>query len=97
MKKEQLATILQRPHLSEKSSMSMQDGYYTFKVLKSANKGQIARAIEEMFEVKVEKVRTLNVKGNKKRFRNVMGNSKGWKKAYVKLQEGQSINFGVEG
>lgn len=94
MNKERLMTVLQRPHLSEKSSVVMEGGYYAFKVDKSASKQEIAKAVELMFEVNVDQVRTLNVKGHKKHFRNVPGTVKAWKKAYVKLQEGQAIDFG---
>lgn len=97
MSNDKLMTILHRPHLSEKSSVAMREGYYTFAVAKIADKKQIAKAIELMFKVNVEQVRTLNVKGSARNFRQLAGRTKSWKKAYVKLREGQSIDFGLGG
>ena|SRR3990167_5054741 len=92
-----LMTILHKPHLSEKSNVIMREGYYTFEVAKNADKKQIAEAVELMFKVNVEQVRTLNVKGRQKHFRQVAGRTRSWKKAYVKLREGQSIDLGAGG
>lgn len=64
---------------------------YTFEVAKSANKIEIAKAVEELFDVKVVKVNTLHVKPKKKRVRVVQGMTRTWKKAVVTLAEGDTI------
>lgn len=58
-----------------------------------ANKQDVKNAVEKLFEVKVESVNILNVKGKARRFGRVEGRTKAWKKAYVKLAEGHDINF----
>ena len=68
------------------------------KVVKDANKEEIKAAVEKLFEVEVDSVRTLNVKGKTKRHGSSFGKRKDWKKAYVVLKEGQNIDFaGSEG
>jgi large subunit ribosomal protein L23 len=62
-------------------------------VTPDATKPEIAAAVEMLFEVDVEQVRVVNVKGKKKRHGAVMGKRKDWRKAYVKLKEGQDIDF----
>jgi large subunit ribosomal protein L23 len=64
-----------------------------FKVLPEANKTEIKKAVEMLFDVKVDSVRTVSVKGKKRRFGKIMGTTKDWKKAYVRLQDGYNINF----
>lgn len=89
-----LATILQLPHVTEKSTLvGEQSNQYVFKVLSNANKKEIKAAVEKMFTVEVLKVQTLNVKGKQKRFGANMGKRKNWKKAYVKLKSGHEIDF----
>lgn len=89
-----LATILQLPHVTEKSTLvGEQSNQYVFKVLSNANKKEIKAAVEKMFTVEVLKVQTLNVKGKHKRFGANMGKRKNWKKAYVKLKSGHEIDF----
>ena len=66
---------------------------YTFKVAKDANKIEIAKAVEEIFDVKVLKVNTVNVKSKKKRMRNIEGKTRTWKKAIVTLAEGDTIEL----
>ena len=68
---------------------------FAFKVTGDATKTEIKAAVEKLFEVKVEGVRTLNVKGKTKRTRYGMGKRSDWKKAYVRLQEGQEIDLQV--
>jgi len=62
-------------------------------VLRDARKPEIKAAVERLFNVKVEAIRTLNVKGKSKRFGAFSGARSDWKKAYVKLAEGQEIDF----
>lgn len=94
MSKERLMKILLGPVVSEKSSMAA-DGsrQFTFKVATDATKPEISAAVEMLFDVKVEKVQTTNVNGKRKRFGQIQGQRKDWKKAMVKLQEGQDIDF----
>lgn len=94
MNKARLMTILLSPVVSEKGAMVAESGnQFTFKVMTDATKTEIAQAVELMFEVNVEQVRTVNVKGKQKRFGAMMGRRNNWKKAYVRLQAGQDIDF----
>jgi len=89
-----LASILSAPIVSEKSANVADSGnQFVFKVAKTATKLQIKNAVELMFNVKVESVRVLNVKGKIKRFGRTLGKRSDWKKAYVKLQSGHSIEL----
>ena len=86
--------IIQRPHLSEKSTMlADKHRQFVFKVLKNANKSEIKQAVESLFNVKVNAVQLLNVKAKERRFKQVEGQLKGWKKAYVSLKDGYDIDF----
>lgn len=93
MNKEQVMKILHAPHLSEKGARGMEQGYYSFKVANEATKPMISKAVEHLFNVKVEQVRIVNVKSKAKQFKQMAGRRQGWKKAYVKLQEGHAIDF----
>ena len=86
--------ILQEPQITEKST-NLGDKYrqFVFKVVKNATKPEIKRAVELMFDVKVESVRTANNKGKQKRYQQTVGRRSDWKKAYVKLQAGFDIDF----
>ena len=78
--------IIKRPVITEKSMALTQDRKYTFLVAKDANKIEIAKAVEEIFGVKVAKVNTLNVQGKEKRTgRYPAGRRPSWKKAMVTL------------
>lgn len=95
MKQERLFKIILSPHVSEKSSIATEKRReYAFKVTKSATKNEIKDAIELMFKVQVALVRVMNIKAKQKRFGNIVGKRKPWKKAYVTLQENQSIDLG---
>ena len=86
--------IILRPIVTEKSMQGMQDKKYTFKVAKKANKIEIARAIEELFDVKVAKVNTMNCKGRYVRQGRTAGYRPDWKKAIVTLKEdSKAIEF----
>ena len=99
MTPDRLYTVLVEPHISEKASiMGDESNRYAFKVRPDATKAQIRRAVETIFDVRVVNVTTLNVKGKVKR--SYLGGSAGrvskfksWKKAYVRLEEGQEIDF----
>lgn len=94
MSEQYLATLIQSPIDSEKSNRAA-DRYnqYVFKVLKTATKPEIKRAVEKMFNVKVESVHVANVKGKNKRFGRILGKRSDWKKAFVKLAPSSKIDF----
>lgn len=97
IQQERLLNVLKAPHISEKATNNAEKGNtIVFKVALDANKVEIANAVEQLFEVKVESVRTVVVKGKTKRRGAKVGRRSDWKKAYVTLQEGQSLDF-VEG
>lgn len=87
-------SIVIRPIITEASIDNLQMRKYTFEVAKDANKSEIAKAVEELFGVKVEKVNTLNVYGKKRRMGRCEGKTPDWKKAIVTLKEGEkTIEF----
>lgn len=85
--------ILLRPLITERTTTLMAEGKYVFVVDKRANKIQIADAVHEIFDVKVENVNTVNVKGKRKRMGRSVGKVKRYKKAIVKLAAGETIEF----
>lgn len=94
MNQEQLLKVLLGPVVSEKSSrVADRNHQFVFKVMKSATKPQIKKAVEKLFNVEVTAVTVTNVKGKQKRFGQRLGRRKDWKKAYVRLSEGHDINF----
>jgi large subunit ribosomal protein L23 len=94
MNKERLMTVLVQPHVSEKAATAADKAnQYVFRVLEDASKDEIKQAVELMFEVKVEGVNVLNRPGKTRRFKNMPGRRTGFKKAYVRLKSGQSIDF----
>jgi large subunit ribosomal protein L23 len=94
MSKERLMTILLGPHVSEKTTrVAEKNNQVAFRVRRDANKAEIRKAVELLFEVEVENVTVVNVKGKVKRFGQTLGRRSDWKKAYVKLAEGHDIDF----
>lgn len=89
-----LYNIIKKPCLTEKG-MTLQEmnNQVVFKVDPAANKLEIKQAVEAVFNVTVEDVRTCNVKGKKKRMGKYMGKRSSWKKAIVNLAEGSTIDF----
>lgn len=85
--------VIIRPVISEHSYDMMESNCYTFEVAKTSNKVEVAQAIEEIFNVKVMKVNTMNVKGKPKRVRYQIGKTRTWKKAMVTLKEGDTIEL----
>lgn len=77
--------IIVAPIVTEKSNDQLQEGKYTFEVNRKATKVEIAKAVEKLFEVKVLKVNTMNVKGKKKRVGYHVGKTSDWKKAIVTI------------
>jgi large subunit ribosomal protein L23 len=88
-----LYDVLQRPVITEKSTMASEQNKVTFKVRKDADKAQIRQAVEEIFGVTVKSVNTITLKGKTKRFRGLPGQRSDTKKAVVTLAEGQSIDL----
>ncbi len=96
MSEERLYKVLLGPVVSEKAALAGDaSNQVVFKVLRDAAKQEVKAAVEKLFNVKVEEVRTLLVKGKTKRTRHGMGKRSDWKKAYVRLAEGQEIDFAV--
>ncbi len=96
MNAERILQILRSPQVTEKASLvNAESGQHVFKVATDATKLEIKMAVESLFKVSVEQVRVLNVKPKLKRFRAKEGSRKAWKKAYVKLASGQTIDYGV--
>ena len=95
---EKLMTVIRGPHLSEKAHFAAEKNQVVLKVRPDATKKEIKQAVEMLFEVSVESVTTVNVKGKNKRFQMTKGRRKDWKKAYVRLAEGSSLEefFGGE-
>ena len=85
--------ILVKPVITEKTTMMMSDGKYTFKVSLHANKIEIRKAVEAVFGVKVKSVNTIHMTGKFKRMGKHMGKRPDYKKAIVTLQEGETIEF----
>lgn len=83
--------VIIRPILSEKALRLREYNQYVFQVAKNANKIDVKRAVEELFKVKVEKVRTINVRGKPRRMGIFVGRTSSWKKAIVTLKEGERI------
>ena len=88
---ERLMTVIRGPHLSEKAHMAAEKNQVVLKVRTDATKTEIKQAVEFMFEVKVDNVQVVNVKGKTKRFGQIKGRRSDWKKAYVRLAEGSSM------
>ena len=85
--------IIIKPIITEDSMDRLADNKYTFKVAKDANKIEIAKAIEEIFYVKVAKVNTISVKGKQKRMGRFAGFRPDWKKAIITLEGEKTIEF----
>lgn len=89
-----LTTVLLAPHVTEKTSIGLQErNHYAFRVRRDATRTDVRRAVELMFEVKVEGVQIVNAGGKPRRFGGRAGSTKDWKKAYVRLADGQSIDY----
>jgi large subunit ribosomal protein L23 len=87
-------SVIKKPHVTEKTSLGG-DTTNTVAIVvdRDANKIEIKQAVETLFKVKVDDVRTVNVAGKVKRFGRNIGKHSNWKKAYVTLQKGQSLDF----
>ena len=99
MNEQRLYSVILAPHVSEKTALAAEmEGRHTFRVANDASKFEVRKAIEKLFEVDVKSVQIVNVRGKTKRFGAAEGKRSDWKKAIVRLAEGQDIDFmGVEG
>ena len=96
--KERLMAVLLAPHVTEKSSLGLQErNQYAFRVRRDATRTEVRAAVELMFDVKVEGVQVLNEPGKTRRFGGRAGRTQDWKKAYVRLAAGQSIDYEASG
>ncbi|MAC47875.1 50S ribosomal protein L23 [Oceanospirillum beijerinckii] len=94
MNQERVFKVLLGPHISEKAAIVADEkNQYVFKVAADATKPEIKKAVEQLFEVSVTGVSTVNVKGKTKRTARGIGRRKGFRKAYVSVAEGQEIDF----
>ena len=94
MNQERLMNILLAPIVSEKSSrLADASRQFVFKVMKDASKPEVKRAVELMFDVKVDNVQITNMRGKVKAHGRSIGRRSDWKKAYVTLSEGHDIDF----
>lgn len=91
MNTERLYKVLQGPHVSEKAALS--EDQVVFRVAVDASKLEIKKAVEKLFDVNVRAVQTVFVKGKLKRNRFGLSKKPNWKKAYVRLAQGQEIDF----
>ena len=83
--------VIIKPIVTERSSMDLQEGKYTFKVNKKATKVEIAKAVEKLFGVKVLSVNTISVKGKQKRVGAHTGMTSDWKKAIVTIDTNPTV------
>ncbi|MCP4076750.1 MAG: 50S ribosomal protein L23 [Gammaproteobacteria bacterium] len=98
MNDQRVFQVIRAPHISEKAAIiGDASNQHVFKVAVDAKKEEIKAAIEQLFKVKVSRVRTANVKGKTKRQGARLGNRSGWKKAYVSLEQGHEIDLAVVG
>ena len=87
-------SIIKKPHVTEKTSLgTAADNTITLVVDRDSNKIEIKRAVEALFKVNVTSVRTVNVAGKVKRDGRNYGKRQNWKKAYITLKEGQTVDF----
>jgi len=94
MNQERIMNVLLGPHVTEKAAIiGESSNQYVFQVATDATKPEIKKAVETLFEVEVDAVRVTNVKGKVKRTGQRVGRRKDWKKAYVRIKDGQTIDF----
>lgn len=92
MSNEKILGVLRAPHISEKTARLQESNQYVFEVASDATKADVKTAVEQLFSVKVEQVNVVNVKGKTKAFRFRSGRRGDWRKAYVRLADGQTID-----
>ena len=94
MNQERIFKVLLGPHMTEKATLvADKNNQYVFKVASDATKLEIKKAVEKLFDVKVNAVSVLNAKSKTRRTTYGLGRRKGFRKAYISLVEGQAIDF----
>ena len=94
MNEERIYTVLRAPHISEKvSNLGDDSNQYAFKVASDATKAEVKTAVEQIFGVRVTRVTTANMRGKVKRNRWGAARRKNWKKAYVRVADGQELDY----
>ena len=94
---ERTFNVLRAPHVSEKAARLQEvSNQYVFEVAADATKVEVKAAVEKMFNVNVEQVNVVNSKGKLKAFKGRTGSRNGARKAYVRLREGQTLDFGAK-
>ena len=94
---EKVFSVLLAPRISEKTARLQEvSNQYVFEVSNDATKADVKVAVEQLFDVKVESVNVVNVKGKSKSFRSRSGRRGDWRKAYVRLADGQSIDVSAK-
>jgi large subunit ribosomal protein L23 len=97
MNDQRIMNILLGPHITEKAAIvGESSNQYVFQVATNATKPEVKQAVEKLFEVEVDAVRVVNVKGKTKRTGARVGRRKNWRKAYVRVKSGQTIDFAGE-
>ena len=92
-----LYEVIRAPRVSEKTARLQEvSNQYVFEIAKTATKADVKAAVEQLFDVKVETVNVVNVKGKNKSFRNRAGRRGDWRKAYVRLADGQAIDVSAK-
>ena len=91
MNQERLFKVLLGPHMTEKAAFAAENNQYVFKVASDATKPEIKQAVQALFGKKVDRVQVLNMKGKTKRTAHGMGMRKGYRKAYVTLAAGETL------
>ena len=92
MNNEKILAVLKAPLVSEKTARIQEMNQYVFEVALTATKADVKSAVESLFNVTVESVNVMNVKGKSKTFKFRTGRRGDWRKAYVRLAEGQTID-----
>ncbi len=95
-KSERVYDVIKSPTVTEKSTEGTSQNRYSFKAAPDATKNEIKVAVETLFKVKVETVNTLNQTGKEKTFRGIKGRQTGFKKAIVRLAQGNTIDVGAK-
>ncbi|MDR1075548.1 MAG: 50S ribosomal protein L23 [Xanthomonadaceae bacterium] len=94
---EKIYSVLRAPRVSEKTARLQEStNQYVFEVSTEATKADVKAAVEQLFDVKVESVNVVNVKGKNKSFRFRKGRRGDWRKAYVRLADGQAIDVATQ-
>ncbi|AVV34259.1 MAG: 50S ribosomal protein L23 [Cobetia sp.] len=91
MNQERVFKVLLGPHMTEKAAVAAENNQYVFKVASDATKPEIKKAVEALFGKKVDRVQVLNMKGKTKRTARGVGRRAGYRKAYVTLAAGETI------